>query len=147
MIKISLGSVLQIESSITEIFNLVYMCCYIKLLMIFRNKYLQFSESISNIQIHMVKPLSICYHFPTSSCVLIWRKWKWKCHLLSHVQLCVSPWTATHQAPLSMGLSRQEYWSGLPCPPPGDLSDTGIKPRYPMLQADSLPFELLGKPK
>ena len=48
---------------------------------------------------------------------------------LSCVQLFVTPWSvAHHQAPLSMGFSRQEYWSGLPCPPPGDLPDPGIEP-------------------
>ena len=46
----------------------------------------------------------------------------------SHVQFCVTPWTVTLQAPLSMGFSRQQYWSGLPCLPPGDLSDPGIEP-------------------
>ena len=46
----------------------------------------------------------------------------------SHVQLFVTLWTAACQAPLSMGFSRQEYWSGLPCPSPGDLPDPGIKP-------------------
>ena len=46
----------------------------------------------------------------------------------SHVRLFVTLWTVVHQAPLSMGLSRQEYCSGLPCPPPGDLLDSGIKP-------------------
>ena len=46
----------------------------------------------------------------------------------SHVQLFVTPWTIAHQAPLSMGFSRQEYWSGLPCPPPGDLPDSGKEP-------------------
>ena len=46
----------------------------------------------------------------------------------SHVQLFVTPWTAAHQAPLFMGFSRQEYWSGLPCPPPGDLPNSGIEP-------------------
>ena len=46
----------------------------------------------------------------------------------SHVRLCATPQTVAHQAPLSMGLSRQEYWSGLPCPPLGDLPDPGIKP-------------------
>ena len=51
-----------------------------------------------------------------------------------------------NQASLSMGFSRQEYWSGLPCPPPGDLPDPGIEPRSPALQADSLPYELPGKP-
>ena len=57
-----------------------------------------------------------------------------------------TPWTAACQAPLSMGFSRQEYWSGLPCPPPGDLPNSGIKPRSPSLQADSLPTEPPGKP-
>ena len=55
-------------------------------------------------------------------------------------------WTITHQAPLSMGFSRQEYWSGLPCPPPGDLHNPGIEPRSPALQEDSLPVEPPGKP-
>ena len=45
----------------------------------------------------------------------------------SRVQLFTTPWTVAHQAPLSMGFSRQEYWSGLPCPPPGDLPNPGIK--------------------
>ena len=48
--------------------------------------------------------------------------------LLSSVQLFVTPWTVARQAPLIMGFSRQEYWSGLPFPPPGDLPDPGIKP-------------------
>ena len=48
-----------------------------------------------------------------------------------------TPWTVARQAPLSMGFSRQEYWTGLPCPPPGDLPDPKI-PRSPALQADSL---------
>ena len=56
-----------------------------------------------------------------------------------------TPWTVVHQAPLSLGFSRQEYWSGLPFPFPGDLPDPGIKPRSPALQADSLPTELRGK--
>ena len=47
---------------------------------------------------------------------------------LSHVQLFLTPWTVAHQAPLSMGFSRQEYWSGLSFPSPGDLLDPGIKP-------------------
>ena len=45
---------------------------------------------------------------------------------LSHVRLFVTPWTVAHQAPLSLAFSRQEYWNGLPCPPPGDLTDLGI---------------------
>ena len=50
---------------------------------------------------------------------------------LSHIRLCATPRTAAHQAPLSMGFSRQEYWSGLPCPPPGDLLDPGLEPSLP----------------
>ena len=52
------------------------------------------------------------------------------------------PWTVAHQAPLSMGFSRQEYWSRLPRPSPGDLPDSGIEPGSPALQADSLSTEL-----
>ena len=62
-----------------------------------------------------------------------------------HVQLFATQWTLTHQAPLSLGFSQQEYWSGLPCPPPGDFLDPGIEPRSPMLQADALPSEPPGK--
>ena len=50
----------------------------------------------------------------------------------------VTLWTVAYQAPLSVGFPRQEYWNGLPCPPPGDLPDPGIKPSSPALQADSL---------
>ena len=57
----------------------------------------------------------------------------------------MTPWTVARQAPLSMGFSRQEYWSGLPFPSPGDLPDPGIKTRSPEVQADSLPSEPLGK--
>ena len=60
----------------------------------------------------------------------------------SHLTLCDSvKITAPHQAPLSMGLSRQEYWSGLPCPPRGDLPHPGIKPAFsasPVLQVNSV---------
>ena len=55
-------------------------------------------------------------------------------------------WTVACQAPLSMGFSRQEYWSGLPSPPPGDLPNPVIEPTSPTLQADSLPSEPPGKP-
>ena len=54
----------------------------------------------------------------------------------------MTPWTVTCQAPLSMGFSRQEYWSGLPFPSPGDLPNSGIEPRSSILQVDSLPTEL-----
>ena len=58
-----------------------------------------------------------------------------------------TPWTVAHQAPLFVGFSRQEYWSGQPFPSPGDLPDTGIEPRSPTLQADSLPSEPPGAPE
>ena len=56
------------------------------------------------------------------------------------------PWTVAHQAPLFMGFSMQEYWSGVPFPSPGDFPDPGVEPRSPALQADDLPTELRGKP-
>ena len=66
---------------------------------------------------------------------------------LSRVRLFVTPWTVAHQAPPSMGFSREEYWSGLPFPSPGDLPNPGIEPRSPALQAVALPSEPPGKPK
>ena len=60
---------------------------------------------------------------------------------LSRARLFVTPWTVVYKAPLSMEFSRQEYWSGLPFPSPGDLPDPGIEPRSPALRADALPSE------
>ena len=57
----------------------------------------------------------------------------WKVKLLSHVRLLVTPWTTAYQAPLSMGFSRHEYWSGLPFPSPGDLPIPGIEAGSPTL--------------
>ena len=68
------------------------------------------------------------------------------CQSLNRAQVFATPWTVAHQAPLSMGFSRQEYWSELPFPSPGDLLDSGIGPGSPALQADSLPSEVQGKP-
>ena len=62
---------------------------------------------------------------------------------LSRVRLC-DPWTVAHQAPLSMGFSRQEYWCGLPFPSPGDLPDPEIEPRSPTLQEDSGGLQSIG---
>ena len=59
-------------------------------------------------------------------------------YVLSHVILFVTLWTVSRQAPLSLEFSRQEYWSGLPFPSPGDLPDPGTEPGSPALQADSL---------
>ena len=59
------------------------------------------------------------------------------------------PWTVAHQAPLTMGFLRQEYWSGLPFPSPGDLPNPGVDPAYPEapeLQMDSLPLSHQGSP-
>ena len=69
------------------------------------------------------------------------------CVSLSRVGLFATPWTVARQAPLSMGFSRQEYWSGLPFPSPGDLSDPGIEPRSSTPDADSLPSKPPRKPK
>ena len=69
------------------------------------------------------------------------------CLVISRIRLFVTPWLVTFQAPLSLELSRQEYWSVLPGPPPGDLPNPGIEPRSPALQADSLPAEPPGKPR
>ena len=84
----------------------------------------------------------------------LWAKYTYGNHACMHakslqyVRLFATPWTVACQAPLSIGLSRQEYYSGLPCPPPGDLPDSGIKPTSPVasaLQADSLPLVPPGK--
>ena len=69
------------------------------------------------------------------------------CAQLCCVQLFGAPWTIACQAPLPMGFSKQEYWSGLPFPSPGDFLIPGIKPRSPALQADFLPPESPRKPK
>ena len=72
--------------------------------------------------------------------------------LLSYVWLFATPWTVTCRGPLSMGFFRQECWSGLPFPPPGDLPNPEIEPASPaslalhLLQADSVPAEPVGKP-
>ena len=64
----------------------------------------------------------------------------------SYIQFSVTPWTVAHLAPLFMGFSRQEYWSGLPYPPPGDLPDPGIKPVSPALADGFFTTEPPGKP-
>ena len=69
-----------------------------------------------------------------------------KVKLLSRVRLFGTPWTVAYQAPPSMGFSRQEYWSGVPFPSPGDLPNPGIEPRSPALEADALTSEPPGKP-
>ena len=79
------------------------------------------------------------------------QKWfqrkKVKVKSFSCVRPFANPWTVDHEAPLSMGFSRQETWSGLPFPSPGDLPDPGIEPKSPALQADALTSEPPGKPR
>ena len=70
-------------------------------------------------------------------------KVKW----LRRAQHFVTPWTVAYQALPSMEFSRQDYWSGLPFPSPGDLLNPGIEPGSPALQADALPYEPPGKPE
>ena len=70
-------------------------------------------------------------------------KWKWSHWVLSDFE---TPWTVAYQAPPFMVFSRQEYWSGVPLPSPGDLPDPGIKPWSSALQADALPSEPPGEP-
>ena len=65
---------------------------------------------------------------------------------LSRVRLFATPWTLAYQAPPSMGFSRQECWSGLSFPSPGDRPDPGIEPMCPALQEDALPSEAPEKP-
>ena len=71
---------------------------------------------------------------------------KVKMKSLSHVQLFATPWTIAYQAPPSMGFFRQEYWSGLPFPSPGDLLDPGIEPGSPTWQADAVLSEPQSEP-
>ena len=68
------------------------------------------------------------------------------CSVTQCVRLFATPWTVARQAPLSMGFSRPEYRSGLPCASPGDLLNSGIKPRSPTLQVGPLPSKPPGKP-
>ena len=78
---------------------------------------------------------------PNQTSKLLYSKWS----SLSCVRLFVTPWTVAYHAPLSVGFSRQEYWSGLPFPSPGDLPNPGIEPGSPALQADALSSEPPGK--
>ena len=64
---------------------------------------------------------------------------------LSRVRLFATSWRVAYQAPPSVGFSRQEYWSGLPFPSPGDLPNPGVEPRSPALEVDALTFEPPGK--
>ena len=79
-------------------------------------------------------------------CVYIYTHTRIYVYKLYRVQLFVTPWTAAYQASLSMGLSQREYWSGLPFPPPGDVSNPGTGPVSLALQKDSLLLSCWGIP-
>ena len=92
--------------------------------------------------------LTLFYWAPKSLRMVMTAAMKLKvaCSFKEKLWLFATPWTAAHQAPPSMGFSRQEYWSGLPFPSPGDLPDPGIEPGSPAFQADTLTSEPPGKP-
>ena len=86
-------------------------------------------------------------HFTSPCSVLTTNSEVWCVQSLSHVWFFAPPWTVAYQPPLLMDFSRQEYWSGLPCPPPpGDLPNPRIKPGYSALQASTLPLSHQGRP-
>ena len=108
-------------------------------------------------RLSITRSLDFSFFFPEKT---VWTFWNFSvfydlclcvCVLshFSHFWLCVTLGTVAHQAPPSMGFSRQEYWSGLPFPPPENRPDPGIKPTSPAapaLQADSLPLSHQGSP-
>ena len=89
----------------------------------------------------------VSHHFYHWNIFYIQKSWNWKLKVksLSRVRLFATSWTVAHQAPPSMGLSSQEYWSGLPFPSPEDLPDPGTEPRSPASEADALTSEPPGK--
>ena len=92
----------------------------------------------------------LCLHFFNTAAMRISCVRACVLSCFSCVWLCATPWTVAHQAPLSMGFSRQGHWSGLPCPPPGDLSGPEMEPASPetaALQADSLLLSHQGSPE
>ena len=95
-----------------------------------------------------VKSLSRAWLLATPWTAAFSNAWKWKVKVksLCHVWLLATTWTGAYQAPPSMGFSRQEYWSGVPLPSPGNLLSPGIKPGSPAFQADTLTSEPPGKP-
>ena len=95
------------------------------------------------VPVHQPQASSIVIHSVSN---LPFKAFLVKVKSLSCVRLFAIPWTVVYQASLSMGFSRQEYWSGLPFHSPGDLPDPGIKPRSSALQSDTLPSEPPGKP-
>ena len=117
--------------------QIVYMCL---LSLEFSNEHLQKPGGTGGCRASLEFRKDMC-HLQQILVLLVWS--------LSHVQLFATPWTVASQAPLSMGFSRQEYWSGLLCPPPGDLPNPGIKLASPALASGFFFFlttEPPGKP-
>ena len=109
-----------------------------------RQKIYTHLENGKNVSHNNILPIYGRIHMEMCSCVIEVRKPSCVWSHFRRVWLCATLWTVACQAPLSMGFSRQEYWSELPCFPPGDLPDPKIKPtsfKSPALQADSLPTE------
>ena len=96
------------------------------------------SSRIKHIHVSLIRVT--CMHLAECQNVGLTRCWV---NSLSHVRLFATPWTIAYQAPWSMGFSRQEYWSGLSFPSPGDLPNPGSKAGSPALQTDALPSEPL----
>ena len=122
--------------------------CYFSVLFCFYNNYPNRCEVVSNWHLDILKHF-LSQGTQNNTGKLLWIILSYKKVIVptpSHVQLFATPWTVAHQAPPSMGFSRQEYWSGLPFLSPGDLLDPGIKPKSPTLQADALTSEPAGKP-
>ena len=84
--------------------------------------------------------------YGSDACTFTSCSWRSEVKSLSCVRLFMTPWTVAHQTPSSMGFSRQQYWSGLPFPSPGDLPDPGIEPRSLTFQVDALTSKPPGKP-
>ena len=120
-------------------------------------KFKDFGSWVHNSIFHFFAGEQVPHFWRTSIPFLVgltWPDWYWtgvhtrKCiQSLRHVWLSATSRAVAHQAPLSMGFCRQEYWSGLPYAPPGDLPNPGIEPRPPALQVDSLLSEPPRKPK
>ena len=138
---------------------LIFCFCWVHTISVLYRAYLcmKCSFGISN----FLEEISLVFPFLLfSSISLHWSLWKaflslailwnsaFRCLVksLSCVRLFVTPLTVAYEASPSMGFSRQEYWSGLPFPSPGDLPDPGIETRSPTLQADTLSSEPPGKP-
>ena len=126
----------QVPGSLRTIFFLCFSCSLIYLSLCPGVAFLQICQNLLHPKALLARFLSLKPFLDSVICMLS----------RSVVSNAVTSWTVAHQAPLFMGFSRQEYWSRLPFPSPGDLPDPGIEPGSPSLQTDSLPPEPPGKP-